>query len=109
MPPKTISVSPVNADGTLDPAAMLDAVEQLRKGTRETFESNWTRIAASATATFTHLLDDIPWIVDVTRSETSDGQRPADATGDVTISKTATAVVVSNTATAAYYFRVRAL
>lgn len=109
MPRRPYSIDVLGADGKLNPAALRDAVEHTLRGTREQYESDWTVVGASAAGTFTHLLGEIPWVVDINRSESSDGARAVDANALVTTTKSDTVIVVTNTATAAYYFKVRAM
>lgn len=82
-----------------------DPLEHLRKGTREQYESPWTAIAALGSATFTHELGEIPWTVDVLKSEQADGRAPVPAT--VTVVKTETTISVVATDTG--YYQVRAM
>jgi len=90
-----------------------DLQENLRLGTRTQFQSEWTKVhygAAQAVA-FAHDLDEIPWVVDVIRSETVDGgSQVVVPSTDVTIVKTDTTITVTNDSTDTdYYFQVRAM
>lgn len=109
MPRRPYATTPVNAGGTIDPAGLSDVVEHLRMGTREQYESDWTLIPASGSHAFDHSLAEVPWHVDVIRSLVSDGARSESATAEVTVAKTDSAITVTNGASTAYYFRVRAL
>lgn len=99
--------------GSPDYHALEDELQSLREGTREQFESDWTHLpptgAEAFTVTFTHLLGEIPWTVDVIRSESEDGSLPVTAT-TFTVAKTDTTITLANDSTdTAYYFKVRAL
>jgi len=90
-----------------------EKLEHLRQGTREQYESEWRLIGDMNSYSFTHELDDIPTVVDVIRSETSDGKKATDSNSDVTVAKTATTVTItSNVGTvngvSDFYFKVRA-
>lgn len=85
------------------------AVEHLREGTREQYESGWVRVAAGADATFTHELGEIPWMVDVLQSEQSDGRAPIDGNANVTLTKDSSTITLTNGYGADAYFYVRAM
>jgi len=88
-----------------------DALEHLRDGTREQYESPWTEIFDTESKTFIHELGEIPWTVDVLRSRTNDGKAPVDSNADVTVVKNQTQITVTNDVgdSASAYFRVRAM
>ena len=96
----------------LDPAGLVDEIENLRQGTRDQYESEWRFIQGDAivqTATFEHGLGEIPWMVDVMSSKVDDGKGAIDANADVTVTKTGTTVTVRNDSGSDLYFRVRAM
>lgn len=97
-----------NDRGEIDVPTLIDEMESLRQGTREVFESGWTLINNGADKAFTHLLGEIPCVVDVIRSETADGVKPIDSNADVTVAKTTTTITVTNNVGANRYFNVRA-
>ena len=91
-------------------------LEHLRMGTRDQFDSGWVQIAdtvgsAVGSASFTHGLEEVPWVVDVLRSPTNDGKAAMDSNSDVTIVKTDTTITVTSNVGdgVAYYFKVRAM
>lgn len=73
------------------------------------YESDWTRIDGSDSASFTHELGEIPWTADVASSSYSDGSSPSNANAGVTVAKTETTITVTNNGTDSLYFRVRAM
>lgn len=91
------------------PGAEDPTLEHLRLGTRDQYQSEWRSIANGASHAFTHELGELPWMVDVIRSETSDGKNPVDSNSDVTVAKTDTTITVTNNFGSARYFRVRAM
>jgi hypothetical protein len=103
----------------LDPAGLIDEMESLRQGTRSQYESPWTSIlgddpnspgtAYAQVITFTHNLEEIPWMVDVMSSKESDGRTPIDANANVTITKDDTEITVQNDSGTNLYFKVRAM
>jgi hypothetical protein len=80
----------------------------LRLGTREQYESQWRSIGGTASYSFTHELGEIPWVVDVLRSDHDDGTG-AIVAPTVTISKTDRTITITNDAGTGYYFKVRAM
>ena len=86
-------------------------LEHLRMGTRDQFESGWVQIADTGSSSFTHGLEEVPWVVDVLRSPTNDGKAAMDSNSDVTIAKTDTTITVTSNVGdgVAYYFKVRAM
>jgi len=86
-------------------------LEHLRMGTRDQFESGWVQIADTGSSSFTHGLEEVPWVVDVLRSPTNDGKAAMDSNSDVTIAKTDTTITVTSNVSdgVAYYFKVRAM
>lgn len=61
---------------------LVKALEHLRKGTREQYESDWVLFPqplssgdTTVSRTFPHGLDEVPWIVDILESEEADGAR----------------------------------
>lgn len=88
-----------------------DEMENLRLGTRDQWESEWTVINDGETHSFTHTLGEIPWMVDVLYSEQTAGGQARDGNASVTITKTATTITcLSNfSAGIVYYFKVRAM
>ena len=85
-----------------------EALEHLRIGTRDQYESEWRQIDASRAHTFTHSLGEIPWIVDVLRSDSSDG-KGAVVAASFTVAKTDTSITITNSDSALHYFKVRAM
>ena len=73
-----------------------DEIENVRLGTREQWISDWASINDTETHTFNHPLDEIPWVVSVIYSETQQGYLARDATADVTVTKTDSAITVLN-------------
>lgn len=49
-------------------------LDHLAKGTRQQYESEWTRIPDGGAVEFRHELDEIPWTVSLLRSDDSDGK-----------------------------------
>ena len=89
-----------------------DEVENLRLGTREQFQSEWTVILDTETHTFTHGLSEIPWVCDVVYSENAQGGQARDASSVTTVSKTDTTITIANTFgddDFVRYFQVRAM
>jgi len=86
-------------------------LEHLRMGTRDQYESGWVQIADTGSAGFPHGLEEVPWLVDVLRSESSQGKGAVDSNTDVTIAKTDTTITVTSNVGdgVAYYFKVRAM
>jgi hypothetical protein len=87
-------------------------LEHLRMGTRDQYESGWAMAADASSVSFTHGLDEVPWVVDVLRSSTSDGKVAESVpSADVTIAKTSTSITITNDVGdgTAYYFKVRAM
>ena len=101
----------------LSPDAVVDEMENLRKGTRHQYISDWTPItfnlddSTKETATFSHGLEEIPWVVDVEQSFFVDGMNstPAVEGTDVDTVKTDETVTVTTKLTETRYFRVRAM
>jgi hypothetical protein len=93
-----------------------EKLEHLRQGTREQYESDWTLIESLGTHVFTHDLEEIPVVVDVIRSETSDGKAPVDTNADFDNApvKTSTSITVDVTGVGTvngvsdFYYKVRA-
>jgi len=98
---------PIRATGVI----AADELENLRLGTREQWESDWTLINEGETHTFSHPLDEVPWVVSAVYSETQQGYLEKDATGDVTLAKTSAAVTCLNgfSDSGTRYFKVRLL
>ena len=88
---------------------LAEAIEDVRLGTRQQYESDWLYIEAEGAAEFAHGLGELPWLIDVLASENSDGTDAAAAT-PITVAKTDTTITVTNdSTTTASFFRVRAL
>jgi hypothetical protein len=93
-------------------------LEHLRKGTVEQYESGWVLIRDAISGTtdgtkdFTHDLEEIPRVVDVMRSETSDGKNAIDGNSGVTVAKTSTTITLTipngSPLGGDFYFKVRA-
>lgn len=103
------------------PGGVTEAVEYLRRGTREQYESEWVLIRQNSSKEFIHDLDEVPWAVSVLRSDTLDGTKYgtvapatdytltyANSDGDkATIGRY---ITITNTVTDTdYYFKVRAM
>ena len=89
-------------------------LEHLRMGTRDQFESGWVQIADTGSSSFTHGLEEVPWLVDVLRSGDSDGKTAESVgvgAGGVTITKNTSTVTITNAVAdgTTYYFKVRAM
>lgn len=107
------------APGSADAPEVEQAIEHIRQGTVERYESAWTLVPASAAVEFRHNLGDMPWVVDVVYSDTSEGKYPRDASSLVTVTKAdkdssagsgdTTLTVTAASATENYYYKVRAL
>lgn len=101
-------------------APVQDQIDDLRKGTFQKYESEWTLIESTGNHVFTHNLDEIPCAVDVIRSELNTGDNPRSADSGVTpgqeltVAKTDTTITVTNNVTTSintfknFYFKVRA-
>lgn len=110
--PRRPMLKSVMDDKAVDPASLVDEIENLRQGTRDQYESPWTFILGESIAqviSFTHGLGEIPWAVDVMSSKESDGKNAIDDNTNVTVAKTATTITVTNGASADLYFKVRAM
>jgi hypothetical protein len=103
------------AGDDIDTAGLVDEIENLRQGTRSQYESPWTIIQGTTSMpangqiiTFTHGLEEIPWMVDVMSSKESDGRKPIEG-ANLTITKNETTLTVQNGNAADLYFKVRAM
>lgn len=95
---------------TFDPGVIFeDEIENLRLGTREQYESDWTFIEDTGNHNFDHELGEIPMVVDVMVSEVSEGRNPDDAASSTTITKNTTQINITNNVGADRYFKVRAM
>ena len=87
-------------------------LEHIRMGTRDQFESGWVPIADSGSSSFTHGLEEVPWVVDVLRSGDADGKTAESVpAADMTITKNTSTVTIANGVGdgTTYYFKVRAM
>ena len=110
----------VNAPDALTDDKLQPAIEHLRQGTREQYESGWTKIVAAHEVAFEHNLGEIPWTVNVIRAISADGKFPqvAPAT-DYTVAYTdidgksgsgeTHCTVTNNSTDTDYWFKVRAM
>ena len=101
---------PRRSQWPLDPTnEAFAAIEHIREGTFEKFESDWTFIENTGNLDFTHGLDEIPWTVSVLVSATADGDFAVDGTSSVTVTKTDTTINVTSSHGSDAYFLVRAM
>lgn len=83
-----------------------DELASIRKKGFQRYKSQWTRIDASASVSFTHGLGDIPHIADILVASDSQGSDASEGSS-YTATKDGKAIVVTN-AGAARFFQVRA-
>lgn len=100
------------------PGAYNEAVEHIRQGTRQQYESEWVLIPAGVSHGFLHDLGEIPWSTSIIKSLTQSGLQPSEASDDVTISYADVDgvggtgeryVTVTNDLSEDYYFKLRAM
>jgi hypothetical protein len=84
------------------------AVEDMRQGIREQFESEWARVEVGAAKPIPHGLAEVPHSADALFSLTADGQKPITAPSGVTLSRDETNVTLTNGYSAGGWFKVRA-
>jgi len=92
------------------PPEIQDALENVRRGTLQQFESEWILLNAGEVVTRRHGLgEEVPALVSVDLDDTGDGRNAIGATtDDVTIQSTPEEIIVSNDTQTRQYFRIRA-
>lgn len=86
-----------------------DDFAEMKQQILRRYRSPWTRMNQSGSASFTHGLGGIPWFVDVLKATDAQGTGEAVA-GNVTISKTASTVTLTDLGGGgAYFIRIRAV
>jgi hypothetical protein len=98
--------------------APLDDLDNIRKGTRVQYVSEWVKIPHEGSSEFTHELSEIPWLVSVIKSRSEGGDSPSEISTSIdalhgtviTVGKSDTTITVTNNDfTQETYFQVRAL
>ncbi len=99
---------PALADDT--PREVQDALESLRRGSLQQFESEWVLLLPNQAASRRHGLgEEVPATVSVDLDDVGDGRNAIGATSeDVTIQSTVEQVTITNTTDTRQYFRIRA-
>ena len=102
----------VMPDGILDPVSVKDEIQEVRRGTRLQFESQFILVQNTQTVVIDHDLGEIPWVVDVIASVFSDGANAVPLALVTVTAKTSTDVSVNNATTTPaldHYVQVRAM
>ena len=92
------------------PNEIADALESLRRGTLQQFESDWILLNPGQSASRRHGLgEEVPALVSSDLDDVGDGRnaRSTDPS-DVTIQSTVESITITNDTTERQYFRIRA-
>ncbi len=92
------------------PPEIQDALENVRRGTLQQFESEWILLNVGEVVTRRHGLgEEVPALVSVDLDDTGDGRNAIGATTeDVTVQSTPEEIIISNETQTRQYFRIRA-
>ena len=92
------------------PTEMQDAIENLRRGTLDQFESEWILLNPDQSVSRRHRLgEEVPALVSVDLDDVGDGRNAIGATSDdVTIQSDIESVTITNITVVRQFFRIRA-
>lgn len=92
------------------PNEVVDALESLRRGTLQQFESEWILLNKDQTVSRRHSLgEEVPALISVDLDDVGDGRnaRSTDP-ADVTVQSTVGEITITNNTPTRQYFRIRA-